>query len=94
MQPGTTFQTVSLSIYRRSACTDRLPISVVEAEHKHAPAQVFVTAQGRCLELAQCLVQGSGVLILVSPGSGLGLAARLNKYILYGDQVTLVRKQM
>lgn len=47
-----------------------------------------MTAQGRCLELAKCLVQASGVLVLVSPGSGAALAARLNKYILYGDEVS------
>ena len=49
--------------------------------------QVFVTAQGRCLELARCLVQSRGLLLLVGPGSGKTLAARLEKYILYGDEV-------
>ena len=50
--------------------------------------QVFVTAQGRCIELAKCLVQGNSVLLLVSPGSGQALVGRLNKYILYGDEVS------
>ena len=56
--------------------------------------QVFVTAQGRCLELAKCLVQGSGVLVIVSPGSGAALAARLNKYVLYGDEVSRVAQDL
>ncbi|DBA96728.1 TPA: hypothetical protein ACH3X1_015569 [Trebouxia sp. C0004] len=51
---------------------------------------VFVTPQGRCLELARCLVQSQGLLVLVSPGSGVMLAARLAKYILYGDEVSVV----
>ncbi|KAL3132705.1 hypothetical protein ABBQ32_009213 [Trebouxia sp. C0010 RCD-2024] len=50
---------------------------------------VFVTAQGRCLEFAKCLVQDGGVLMIVSPGSGATVAARLNKYILYGDEVSI-----
>jgi len=33
------------------------------------------------------LVQSQGLLVLVSPGSGVMLAARLAKYILYGDEV-------
>lgn len=51
---------------------------------------MFVTPQGRCLELARCLVQSQGLLVLVSPGCGMMLAARLAKYILYGDQVSIV----
>lgn len=54
----------------------------------YAFLQVFVTAQGRCLEFAKCLVQDGGVLMIVSPGSGATVAARLNKYILYGDEVS------
>ena len=42
--------------------------------------------QGRAVELASCLVQGNGVLLVVSPGQAAPLAARLQKYILYGDQ--------
>lgn len=43
--------------------------------------------QGRTVELATCLVQGSGVLMLVSPGQAAPLIAHLQKYILYGDEV-------
>lgn len=43
--------------------------------------------QGRTIELATCLVQGSGVLMLVSPGQAEPLIAHLQKYILYGDEV-------
>lgn len=65
-----------------------------ESTVSHAFLQVFVTAQGRCLELAKCLVQGGGVLMIVSPGTGATLAARLNKYILYGDEVsTFIQEQ-
>lgn len=59
--------------------------------HPHDDArpwpQVFVTAQARTLDLATCLVQGSGVLLLVSPGMKQGILQRLDKYIFPGDKV-------
>ncbi|KAI7836281.1 hypothetical protein COHA_009869 [Chlorella ohadii] len=50
---------------------------------------VFVTAQARTLDLATVLAQGSGLLVLVSPGMKQQLAERLDKYIFPGDQVQL-----
>ena len=49
-------------------------------------AQVFVTAQARTLDLATCLVQDSGVLVIVSASMRHALRERLDKYILYGDE--------
>ena len=43
--------------------------------------------QGRTLDLANCLVSGSGVLLIVSPTRTSQLAERLQKYILFGDEV-------
>ncbi|GAB4818080.1 hypothetical protein N2152v2_005126 [Parachlorella kessleri] len=48
---------------------------------------VFVTAQARCLDLATCLVQGAGVLLLLSPGQKEAMLQRLDKYIFPGDKV-------
>ena len=52
----------------------------------HLP-QVFVTAQARTIDLATVLAQGSGLLVLVSPGMKQQLVERLDKYIFPGDQV-------
>ena len=49
--------------------------------------QVFTTAQGRCLQLAKCLVQNNGVLLIAHPAEGQPLIDRLDKYILYNDEV-------
>lgn len=49
--------------------------------------QVFTTAQGRCLQLAKCLVQNNGVLLIANPAQGQPLIDRLDKYILYNDEV-------
>ncbi len=46
-----------------------------------------MTAQARTLDLATCLVQETGVLVLVSPGMRQPLLERLNKFVLYGDRV-------
>ena len=43
--------------------------------------------QGRTLDLATCLVSGSGVLLIVSPTQTAPLAQRLQKFILFGDEV-------
>ncbi|KAK9827660.1 hypothetical protein WJX81_004517 [Elliptochloris bilobata] len=48
---------------------------------------VFVTAQARTLDLATCLVQESGVLVVASPSMRHALRERLDKHILYGDDV-------
>lgn len=50
---------------------------------------VFVTAQGRCVDLATCLIQPSGILVTVSPGMAQPIMLRLEKFILYGDKVEL-----
>ena len=44
--------------------------------------------KGRTLDLATCLVSGSGVLLIVSPTQTTQLAQRLQKYILFGDEVS------
>lgn len=49
--------------------------------------QVFVNAQARTIDLATVLAQGSGLLVLVSPGMKQQLAQRLDKHIFPGDQV-------
>ena len=46
-----------------------------------AVPQVFVTAQARCLDLATVYAQGSGALVVVSPGAKGQLARRMEKYI-------------
>lgn len=48
-----------------------------------------MTAQARTIDLATVLAQGSGLLVLVSPGTKQQLAERLDKYIFPGDQVWL-----
>lgn len=50
--------------------------------------QVFVTAQARTLDLVTVYAQGSGLLVVVSPGSTEALMARLDKYIFPGDKVS------
>lgn len=50
---------------------------------------MFVTAQARTLDLATVLAQGSGLLVLVSPGMRQQLLERLDKHIFPGDQVWL-----
>ncbi|PRW61168.1 glycine cleavage system T [Chlorella sorokiniana] len=51
---------------------------------------VFVTAQARTIDLATVLAQGSGLLVLVSPGMKQQVAERLDKHIFPGDQVQLM----
>lgn len=43
--------------------------------------------QGRCVDLATCIVQPSGILVTVSPGMAQPIMQRLDKLILYGDNV-------
>ena len=53
-------------------------------------AVAFVSVyQGRTLDLVTCLVSGSGVLLIVSPSQTVPLAQRLQKFILFGDEVPL-----
>jgi folate-binding Fe-S cluster repair protein YgfZ len=47
---------------------------------------VFVTAQARTLDLATVYAQGSGLLIVTSPGMREKLRQRLDKYIFPADQ--------
>ena len=49
--------------------------------------QVLTNAQGRSIELLTCYVQSTGVMLLVSPHMREAVHQRLDKYILYGDQV-------
>lgn len=49
--------------------------------------QVFVTAQARCLDLASVYAQGSGLMVVLSPGTKDALLERLNKYIFPNDKV-------
>ena len=51
---------------------------------------VFVTPQGRCVDVADCLVQPSGILCLVSPNMTGALMERLNKYIFFGDKASVM----
>ena len=51
------------------------------------PTQVFVTAQARCLDLASVYAQGSGALVVVSPGTKAALLERLDKHIFPNDRV-------
>ena len=50
--------------------------------------QVFVTAQARTLDLASVYAQGSGALVVVSPGMKQALLERLDKYIFPGDKAS------
>lgn len=60
--------------------------STVACLLKHI-SQVLTNAQGRSIELLTCYVQSSGVMLLVSPHMREAVHQRLDKYILYGDQV-------
>ena len=55
----------------------------------YAAESCFFCSQGRTLDLATCLVSGSGVLLIVSPTQTVPLAQRLRKFILFGDEVLL-----
>jgi hypothetical protein len=48
---------------------------------------VFVTAQARCIDLATCLAQNTGAMLIVSPGMKEEIKQRLEKYIFPADQV-------
>jgi len=48
---------------------------------------VFVTAQGRTIDIASIYAQGSGTLAIVSPGMVTTIKERLEKYIFPNDQV-------
>ena len=50
---------------------------------------VFVTAQGRTIDLATVYSQGSGVLVIVSPEMSSIIKERLEKYIFPGDKVAV-----
>jgi len=47
----------------------------------------FTTAQGRIIDLVRVLVQPSSVILITSPGMGATLLERLQRFILYGDEV-------
>lgn len=49
--------------------------------------QVFVTPQGRCIDLATVYAQGSGALVLVSPGMATAVRQRLEKHLFPADKV-------
>jgi folate-binding Fe-S cluster repair protein YgfZ len=51
--------------------------------------QVFVDRTGRIIDLARCIVQGNSVLVIVSPSMTSVVRDRLEKYILWGDNVRL-----
>lgn len=57
-------------------------------KHRSLLRQVFVDRKGRTIDLAQCLVQGNSVLLLVSPSRRQTLLTRLDQYIFFGDKVT------
>jgi hypothetical protein len=48
-----------------------------------------VTAQARTLDLASVYAQGSGALVVVSPGMKQALLERLDKYLFPGDKASL-----
>ncbi|KAG7670677.1 hypothetical protein Ndes2526B_g00461 [Nannochloris sp. 'desiccata'] len=50
---------------------------------------VFVTAQGRTIDIASIYAQGSGTLAIVSPGMVTTIKERLEKYIFPDDQVAV-----
>jgi folate-binding protein YgfZ len=50
---------------------------------------VFVTAQGRTIDIASIYAQGSGTLAIVSPGMVSAIKERLEKYIFPNDQVAV-----
>ena len=51
-------------------------------------AQVFLTAQGRALALATCYVLSAQSVLLTAPAEACSqLAQRLDKHIMFGDQV-------
>lgn len=54
------------------------------------PLQVFVTATGRCLDLATALVLSSSVMLITSPSMRQPLLQRLDKYIFPADEVTVM----
>lgn len=51
---------------------------------------VFVTATGRCIDVATALVLSSSILLLVSPGMAPVLAARLQRVIFPADDAAVV----
>ncbi|BDA41615.1 probable aminomethyltransferase [Coccomyxa sp. Obi] len=48
---------------------------------------VFVNRNGRTIDLASCLVQGSGITVIVSPSRRAMIRDRLDQYIFFGDKV-------
>ncbi len=48
--------------------------------------------QGRLIDLARVLVQPSSVIIITSPGMGDTLRQRLQRFVLYGDEVGAWRR--
>jgi len=51
---------------------------------------VLVDAQARTVDLATCLVQGEGALLIVSPSMAAPVLERLEKHIFMGDQVSVM----
>lgn len=43
--------------------------------------------QGRIVDLVRVLVQPSSVILITSPGTGGALLERLQRFVLYGDEV-------
>lgn len=50
---------------------------------------VLVTPQARCIDLAQCLIQRSGVMLILSPGMDHTIKERFEKYIFPADNVSV-----
>ena len=50
---------------------------------------MFVNRHGRTIDLASCLVQGSSVMIIVSPSKKTVIKDRLEQYIFFGDKVII-----
>ncbi|EIE25315.1 Aminomethyltransferase folate-binding domain-containing protein [Coccomyxa subellipsoidea C-169] len=48
---------------------------------------VFVNRNGRTIDLASCLVQGSSIMVIVSPLKRTAIKDRLEQYIFFGDKV-------
>lgn len=49
--------------------------------------QVFVNRNGRIIDLATCLIQGSSVLLILSSSTAAAIKDRLEQYIFFGDKV-------
>lgn len=90
LQPGSGCRTVGLSasvgiilfLLPVSACLRRA------WQRISGLLQVFVNRNGRTIDLATCLVQGSGITVIVSPSRRVMIRDRLEQYIFFGDKVS------